>query len=101
MHMNNQSQAQKLPPKQLQVADNIPGAEYSNMMQVAHNRDEFQLVFMNVFMNSGRVAGKIITNPGHYKRMVEALKDNLKKYEEKFGIIKEADAPDTEIGFKS
>jgi len=69
-------------------------------MQVNHNKDEFQLMFLNIMGPSGRVVGKIITNPGHYKRIVAALAENLKKYEDKFGEIKEAVAPEKEIGFK-
>ena len=94
---NQNNQPQK---KEIKIADNIPGAEYSNAMQVNHNKDEFQLVFLNIFGGSGRVAGKIVTSPGHYKRMIMAMQDNLNKYEDNFGEIKEASAPDKEIGFK-
>lgn len=85
---------------QIKIADNIPGAEYANAMQVNHNKDEFQLMFLSIMGGSGRVAGKIITNPGHYKRIVAAMSENLKKYEDNFGEIKEAEAPNKEIGFK-
>ena len=87
--------------QEIKIADNIPGAEYANAMQVNHNRDEFQLMFLNVLGASGRVGGKIITTPGHYKRMIAAMQDNLKKYESQFGEIKEVTSPDSkEIGFK-
>ncbi len=86
--------------KQLQVADNIPGAEYANAMQTRHNRDEFQLVFFSIFPPSGKVSGKIITSPGHFKRMVKAMQENLQKYEEQYGEIKEAESAGKEIGFQ-
>ena len=87
--------------KQVKIADNLPGAEYANAMQVNHNRDEFQMMFISIMGASGKVAGKIISNPGHFKRMVVAMQENLKKYEEAFGEIKAADAPEgKEIGFK-
>ena len=87
--------------QEIKIADNIPGAEYANAMQVNHNRDEFQLMFLNVLGASGRVGAKIITTPGHYKRMIIAMQDNLKKYESQFGEIKEvAGIDDKEIGFK-
>ncbi len=88
-------------PKQIQIADNIPGGEYANAMQVSHNNDEIQIVFLNIFPPSGKVTGKIITTPGHFKRMVKAMQENVKKYEEKFGEIKEAESVHDEIGFKS
>ncbi len=101
--MDNKKQpAAKGPGKlgQIQVADNIPGAEYANLMQINHNREEFQLVFINILGNTGRVVGKIITNPGHFKRMIAAMQDNLKKYEDRFGEIKEILDNEKEIGFK-
>ncbi len=87
--------------QEIKITDNIPGAEYANAMQVNHSRDEFQLMFLNVFGPSGKVVGKIVTNPGHFKRMVAALVDNLKKYEDRFGAIEDADGIDKEIGFKA
>ena len=86
--------------QQIKIADNIPGAEYSNMMQINHNKDEFHLIYLNVVGASGRVASKVITSPGHYKRMVGAMQDNLKKYEERFGKIEDVELPGKEIGFK-
>ncbi len=92
---------QKQEANQIKIADNIPGAEYANAMQVNHNNDEFQMMFLNIMGGSGRVTGKIITSPGHYKRMIAAMQDNLKKYEDQFGQIKISDAPEgKEIGFK-
>jgi len=88
--------------QEIKIADNIPGAEYANAMQANHNKDEFQLMFLNIMGVSGRVAGKIITSPGHYKRMIVAMEDNLKKYEERYGEVKEAEGPiNKEIGFKA
>lgn len=86
--------------QEIKIADNIPGAEYANAMQVNHSRDEFQMMFLNIMGQSGRVTGKILTNPGHFKRLVAALQENLKKYEDQFGEIQEAKGLDKEIGFK-
>jgi len=95
--MNNNQAAKN----QIKIADNIPGAEYANAMQANHNSDEFQLMFFNIMGASGRVTAKIITSPGHFKRMVKAMSDNLKKYEENFGEIKEVEGPAAkEIGFQ-
>jgi hypothetical protein len=93
--MSNQNQ-----PQEIKIADNIPGAEYANAAQISHNKDEFQMFFFNIVGASGRVVSKVITNPGHYKRMMAAMAENLKKYEEQFGEVKEAAELDKEIGFK-
>jgi len=88
-------------PQEIKIADNISGAEYTNLAQINHNKEEFMLVFANILPPSGRVVAKIITSPGHFKRMIMAMQENLKKYEEKYGEIKEAPAVSQEIGFKS
>lgn len=86
---------------EIKIADNIPGAEYANAAQISHNKDEFQLFFFSIVGQSGRVVGKIITSPGHYKRMIAAMQENLKKYEENFGAIKESEELNKQIGFKA
>ena len=86
--------------QEIKIADNLPGAEYANAMQVNHNKDEFQMMFLSIMGASGRVAGKIITSPGHFKRIIAAMADNMKKYEEKFGEVKESPGLDKEIGFR-
>ena len=100
--MENQNQPQPIPSGQLEIkiADNFAGGEYANAMQVAHTKDEVLLTFFNIVSPSGRVVSKIITNPGHLKRMIAALNDNLKKYEDKFGVVEAAESPKKEIGFQ-
>ena len=86
---------------EIKIADNIAGAEYTNFANISHNSEEFQVMFANVMPPSGRVVGKLITTPGHFKRIVAAMTENLKKYEEHFGEIKEVAGVDSkEIGFK-
>lgn len=86
--------------RQIKIADNIPGAEYANFMQINHNKEEIQIIFGNISGPSGRVVSKVITTPGHLKRMISAMQDNLSKYEEKFGKIEEAEIPENSIGFQ-
>ena len=97
---NQKPQGGQAKPQEIKIADNIPGADYANAMQINHNKDEFQMMFLNIMSMSGRVTGKIITSPGHFKRMIAAMADNMKKYEEKFGEVKETPGLDQEIGFK-
>lgn len=98
---NNQPNPAQGQKKEIKIADNIPGAEYSNIAQFGTSREEILLKFMNLAEGAGRVVGKIIVSPGHFKRMVNAMNGVLKSYEEKFGEIKEAEGPGSkEIGFK-
>ncbi len=93
---NNQNK-----PPEIKIADNLPGGEYANAMQVIFSKDEFTLPFFNLVGNTGRVVAKIISNPGHYNRMVAVMEKSLKEYEGKFGAIKEAAELNKEIGFKA
>ncbi len=86
--------------REIKLADNIPGAEYANAMQIQFNKEEMQLMFMNLFANSGRVSAKIVTSPGHLKRIITALTGSMKQYEEKFGPVEQSAPLDSEIGFK-
>jgi len=86
---------------QIQIRDSFAGGEYANAMSVGHTKEEFLLTFLNLVAPSGRVVGKIITSPGHLKRILRALDENLKKYEAAFGKVEEAEGPKNEIGFKA
>lgn len=94
------NQPQQPPKREIKIVDNIPGAEYVNFMNVGFNKDEFHLNFANISGPSGRVVSKIISSPGHLKRLAGVLQKVMKQYEEKFGKIEEAELPNKEIGFK-
>jgi len=88
-------------PQQIQIKakdDDLKGA-YSNLMQVLHTKEEFVLDFFLVSPPTGVLASRVIMSPGHLKRMIKALLDNVAKYEEKFGKIEEAEAPEAKLGF--
>ncbi len=74
---------------------------YANTMIVSHTREEFVLDFMNVLPPQGLLVSRVITSPGHLKRIVAALTENLKKYESTHGSIAASAAPSSEIGFKA
>ncbi len=86
---------QERKPKEIKIkiTDEILKGVYANNMVVAHTREEFLLDFINIFPPGGIVNARVIISPGHLKRLIAALRDNMKKYEEKFGEIKEAPEP--------
>ena len=88
-------------PNQIQIRDNFAGGEYANAMYISHTKEDFLLTFLNIVAPTGRVVGKIITSPGHLKRIIRAMEENLKKYEASFGKVEEAESPKSEIGFKA
>ena len=71
---------------------------YANQMVVTHTREEFLIDFVNLFPPEGVVNARVIVSPGHLKRMIRALKENLARYEKQFGPIVEAAPPAPEPG---
>jgi len=66
---------------------------YSNLLRITHTREEFILDFINVVPPQGIVSARIVTSPGHLKRIIRALQTNLRRYEEAHGVIEEAPDP--------
>ena len=94
--MENQNQPnQQNGQKQIniKITDEVMSGKYANMMQVAHTKEEFILDFMNIVPPQGILTARIITSPGHLKRIIKALQDNLARYEQAHGLINEAEAP--------
>jgi hypothetical protein len=97
MQPNNQQQNQL----QVKADDAVLKGAYANNMQVAHTKEEFIIDFMNLFPPMATLNARVIVSPGHMKRMLAALTDNVKRYEETHGTIEVADAPSNEMGFKT
>jgi hypothetical protein len=90
-------------PEVKEIKVNFPpqlqGGVYSNNMVVTHTKEEFILDFLMVAPPTGAVTARVIVSPGHMKRILEALRDNISKYEKTFGIIQVAEEPKGKIGF--
>ncbi len=87
-------------PMEIQVTlpERLRGGSYSNNMVVTHTKEEFLLDFLLVAPPSGTVVSRIILSPGHIKRVVAALQENIAKYEAMHGIIQAAEEPKGKIG---
>ena len=77
------------------VSDEVLGGVYSNHMVVAHTREEFFLDFFTMMPQVGKLVSRVVVSPGHLKRILRALGDNLSRYEAAHGPIQEAPAPET------
>ena len=77
--------------------------QYSNLAVIHHNAEEFTLNFVYVFPNvaQGKLVSSIILSPGHAKRLLRALGENISRYEAQFGPIREMPgiAPEPTVGF--
>jgi len=62
---------------------------YANLAGVLHTEAEFILDFLFLQPNQpkARLRSRVISSPLHTKRLLAALADNVRKYEERFGPI--------------
>ncbi|MFH1242610.1 MAG: DUF3467 domain-containing protein [Pseudomonadota bacterium] len=90
-----------MPNKEKEIRVEFPkeliGGAYSNNMVVSHTREEFIMDFLMMAPPSGAVVARVIVSPGHMKRILNALNENILKYEEKFGKIQAVEAPGEKI----
>jgi hypothetical protein len=56
-------------------------------MVVTHTKEEFVMDFLMIMPPSGAVTSRVIVSPSHMKRIVQALQENIQRYEDEFGII--------------
>jgi Protein of unknown function (DUF3467) len=90
-------EAPKQQPQQVQIkADekDLVG-QYSNLVMIHHNAEEFTLNFIYVFptVPQGKLVGSLIIHPAHAKRLVRALAENVDRYEAQFGTIPQDPSP--------
>jgi hypothetical protein len=84
----------------VKISDEVLKGVYSNNVMISHSREEFLVDLMNIFPPEGIVNARVIMSPGHIKRLIKALLDNVNKYEAKFGTIPEVPEPEPrKVGF--
>jgi len=77
----------------------IKGGVYANNMLVVHTREEFVMDFIMLAPPEGAVTARIVVSPGHVKRILNALAENISRYEAAFGTIKAAEEPKGAVGY--
>ena len=94
--MANKTEAEQL-PVQINTIDEVSRGRYSNLLLVSHGPDEFILDWLLNSPNGPHLLSRIIISPGNAKRVIEALKANVEKYEQMFGAINLVELPEQNI----
>lgn len=84
---------QKQAKVRIKITDDVLKGVYANQMMVSHTREEFVIDWVNMLPPEGVVNARVITSPSHIKRVIRALQDNVRQYEERFGAISEGPEP--------
>ncbi|MEL7061669.1 MAG: DUF3467 domain-containing protein [Acidobacteriota bacterium] len=78
------------PRLDIKIGEEEIKGRYANLVRVQHTREEFILDFINYVPPQGAVTSRVVMSPGHVKRLLRALADDLRRYEASFGDIVEA-----------
>ena len=81
-------QEQKL---DINLSEEVAQGTYANLAIITHSDNEFILDFVAMLpgLPKGNVRSRIILTPQNAKRLLGALTDNIRKFEEKNGRIEE------------
>lgn len=67
---------------------------YSNLALISHRKEEFVIDFLFVDpqtqtpkADQALLTSRVILNPGHMKRLFQAVGENIQRYEKNFGKI--------------
>jgi hypothetical protein len=90
MEQNNQQQQNQL---NIELSEDMAEGTYSNLAIITHSNAEFVIDFINVMPGApkAKVKSRILLTPQHAKRLMKALTENVKKFEQVNGNIKDLD----------
>ncbi len=99
MNQNNQPQGQQ--QINIELGEKEAEGIYSNLAIITHSPAEFIIDFTRIVpgIPKAKVHARIITTPQHAKMLLKALKENIDKFEAKFGEIKTDTPPNQHFGF--
>ena len=78
----------------IELSEDIAEGIYSNLAVISHSNAEFVVDFILLVPNvpKAKVKSRIILTPQHAKRLLGAMADNIKRYEQQFGEIVDPNA---------
>lgn len=85
----------------IELDESVAEGTYSNLAIINHSVSEFIVDFINVMpgVPKAKVKARIILTPQHAKRLTKALLDNVKRFEQANGEIKDYEQPPIPMNF--
>lgn len=80
----------------IELSEELATGVYSNLAIITHSPAEVVCDFVQIMpgMPKGKVRSRVIMTPQNAKRFLQALADNLHKFEQNFGTIEEPNPGD-------
>jgi hypothetical protein len=97
-NMNEQPVQQQI---NIELGEKEAEGIYSNLAIITHSPAEFIIDFTRIVpgVPKAKVLSRIITTPQHAKMLMKALKENIDKFESRFGEIRIESQPNQHFGF--
>ena len=75
----------------LELDEETAEGTYANLVMIAHSPEEFILDFIRMVpgVQKAKVKSRIIVTPQHARRLMDALAENIERYERAHGEIRE------------
>jgi Protein of unknown function (DUF3467) len=86
--MANEPKAPQHGMIQVVTGDEMSRGRYSNNMLISHTPEEFIIDWLLNSPAGTHLVARVVVSPGHLKRIIGALEDNLKRYEANFGDVR-------------
>ena len=85
----------------IELDDQMAEGTYSNLAIINHSVSEFIVDFISVMPGrpKAKVKSRIILTPQHAKRLAKALAENVKRFEQAHGEIKDYEQPPIPMNF--
>mgnify|MGYP003352381477 CR=1 FL=1 len=89
------------PHLDIELSEEIAEGIYSNLAIISHSPQEFVVDFIRIMpgVPKAKVKARVVLTPEHAKRLMKALADNVKKYEQQFGHINDKEVPNIPLNF--
>ena len=76
---------------EIKVEEAIAAGTYVNYTNISHSAEEFVMDYLFIHPTPppgfGKLMSRVLLSPGHAKRLLLALTENIQKYEDRFGTI--------------
>jgi hypothetical protein len=92
--MIDDNQQAQPPHLDIELSEEIAEGIYSNLAIITHSQSEFVIDFIKIMpgLPKARVKSRIVLTPQHAKRLVKALAENIQKFEQVNGKIKDLES---------
>lgn len=100
--MNENTPQQQQQTIEIELPEGEAMGTYSNLVMITHSGSEFILDFIAMMpgLPKAKVVKRMILTPDHAKRLSNALKENIRKYENQFGVIETDNKQDIPMTYR-